>query len=81
MKIIFQSHRHPEVIIKVDLSDVNLKAKLFAWFNFKHNDLFNDGETHYAILSYAHITKMFNRGYYEVRSGDCRVEMFYLNHH
>jgi hypothetical protein len=41
----------------------------------------NDGKTHYAILSYAHITKMFNRGYYEVRSGDCRVEMFYLNHH
>ena len=40
MKTIFQSHRHPEVIIKVDLTDVNIKAKLFAWFNFKHNDLF-----------------------------------------
>ena len=42
MKTIFQSQRHPEVIIKVDLTDVNIKAKLFAWFNFKHNKLFNE---------------------------------------
>jgi hypothetical protein len=42
MKTIFQSQRHPEVIIKVDLTDVNIKAKLFAWFNFKHNELFNE---------------------------------------
>lgn len=35
----------------------------------------------YEIKSYSQVTKMFKQGYYEVRNGDCRVEMFYLNNY
>lgn len=42
---------------------------------------YNSNSTEYEIQSYSKITKMFNQGYYEVRNGDCRIEMLYLNHY